>query len=268
MKKKIAFSLNWFLVLALALFSGNVLAFSIKNIGLGEFRFELELKDDGEVDEVNLDLIFLDASGTDDIALFDGLVITSAGQAFIATEADENFAEAAVLLTNAVSDSIRVLLARSPESPVSIQSTEPVLLYDDFTGDSGIDFAGMTVRFITLEITSAEFIPGFDPAEGAFTVITVAGVVSIILDPVTIEMFADVYGSVMSDINYSIFSDTDGDGDVDGADSAQLAEDITLSIENFAAAYGATVFDINYRIVTDIDGDGDVDGRDLALLVE
>jgi hypothetical protein len=116
MKKKIAAALNWFLVLALALFSGEALAFGLKNIGLGEFSFELNLKADGEVDDVNLELIFLDTPGTDDIALFDDLVITSAGQAFIATEADENFAEAAVLPTNAASDRIEVLLARSQAS--------------------------------------------------------------------------------------------------------------------------------------------------------
>ncbi len=223
MKKKIATALNWFLFLALALFSGDVLAFSIKNIDLGEFRFELDLKVDGVVDDADLDLIFLDTSGPDEIVLFDDFVITNAGQAFIATEADENFDEAAILLTNGVSDWIKVLLARSPELQ-SIQGTEPSLLYGDFTGDSGIDFAGMTVRFITLEITSAEFKPGFDLTEGSFTDITVEGRVSVILDPVTIEMFADAYGSVMSDINYSIFSDADGDGDVDGLDLALLVE--------------------------------------------
>lgn len=99
-----------------------------------------------------------------------------------------------------------------------------MLLYGDSTEDSGIDFAGMTVRFITLEITSAEFKPGFELAEGSFTDITVEGRVSIILDPVTIEMFADAYGSVMSDFTYSIFSDADGDGDVDGLDLALLVE--------------------------------------------
>lgn len=82
----------------------------------------------------------------------------------------------------------------------------------------------MNVRFITLEISSASFEPGFDPDQGLFTDIIVEGWISIILDPISVEMFAKAYGSIMSDTHYSIFGDADRDGDVDAADLALLLE--------------------------------------------
>jgi len=216
-----------FMLLSATLFRGNAVAISLKNIDVGVFKFRLDLRVADEVDYAKLDLIFLEFSELKEIIVFDGLTITNAGQTFVATKTDIDFPAAAVFLTNGVSDWIKVLIAKTPMSK-SIKGTEPYLLLGDYTGNSGIDLAGLVIESIELQITYTDFETGFDPDQGSFTDIEVDGEVTIITGPIPIIMFAEAYGSTVSDYNYSIISDADGDGDVDGFD---------LSI--FSESYGA-----------------------------
>ena len=267
MTKKIPTLSAWFLFLSLALVSGDALAVSLNNIDTGVFIFGMELRADHEVDYTQLDLIFRDSAGTKEIKLFDDLLITHAGQEFIATDAQENFSAAMILLTNGESDWIKLLMAQYPRK-ISLQGTEPSLLYDDYTGNSGIDFAGLTLKRIKLQVTAVKFTLGFDQVQGPFTDIKIEGRVSIILKPETVAMFSEAFGSLFFDFNYSIFSDADRDGDVDGTDLSQKANIVVIFIESFAAAYGAIIADSNYRILGDADDDGDIDGVDLLRQVQ
>ena len=249
--------------LSLIQFSENAAAVSVKNIDVGVFTFSLDLRAESEVDFATLDLIFSDFAELSEVTIFDGLKITEAGQAFAATPADINFSEAAVLLTNGISDWIKVLIAQPPRS-ISIKSIEPFLLFGDYTGNSGIDFAGLVMKSIELLITYADFEYGIDPFTGSFTDIAIEGEVTLMTGPVPITWFAEAYGSFAADFNYSILSDVDGDGDVDGLDLFQRIGRIPITL--IADAYGSFEGDVNYNLISDADGDGDVDGLDLYLI--
>lgn len=249
--------------LSLILFSENAAAVSVKNTALGVFTFRLDLRAENEVDYTTLDLIFLDFAELNEVTIFDGLTITNAGQTFAAMQADTNFGEAAAFLTNGESDWIEVLIAQSPRA-ISIKSIEPYLLFGDFTGNSGIDFTGLDMESIELLITYADFAYGMDPVNGSFTDIAIEGEVTLMTGPVPITWFAEAYGSSAAVINYSILSDVDGDGDVDGFDLFQRIGRIPITL--IADAYGSFEGDVNYNLISDADGDGDVDGLDLFLI--
>jgi hypothetical protein len=210
------FKLVLFLLLS-TISASSAVAVTMKNIDVGVFLFRLELRADNEVDSVNLDLIFIDFPADREIKVFDGLPITDTGQTFVAAQADINFLEASVLLTNGVSDSIKVLISQEPRA-ISIKGIEPFLLFGDYTGDNGIDLTGLIIESIELQITNTEFEYGIDPEQGSFTDIAVEGEVTVQPGPLPISLIAGSFGSSRLDNNYSLFSDADGDGDVDGSD--------------------------------------------------
>jgi hypothetical protein len=210
-----------FILLSITISTGNAAAVSMKNIDVGVFVFGLELKVFREVDDVDLDLIFVDSQDDREIKLFDGVTITDADQTFIAVEKDINFRETSILLTNKETDSIRVLIAQRPRA-ISIKGIEPFLLFGDFTGNNGIDFAGLIIDSIQLRITDTEFACGFDPEQGPFTDIIVEGEVTVQPRPIPISSIAESFGSSILDKNYNIFSDADRDGDVDGFDLLEI----------------------------------------------
>ena len=59
------------------------------------------------------------------------------------------------------------------------KGTEPDALFGDPSGDSGIDFAGWSIKSIKLLVTDLVLIYGFDPSQGAYTNIAVQGIVTI-----------------------------------------------------------------------------------------
>jgi len=198
-------------------FLGSALAVAMKNIDVGVFMFRLDLRAENEVNEAKLSLKILDFAELNETLVFDSLTITDAGQTFGATKADINFPAAAAFLTNGVADRIQVLIEQTPRA-ISIKGIEPFLLFGDYTGNSGIDLAGLTIESIELQITYTAFNYGFDPEQGSFTDIVIEGEVAISTVPVSTAMFAESYGYLIFDGHYRTMADADGDGDVDGFD--------------------------------------------------
>jgi len=168
-----------FLFLALILFTGNAKAAFMTNVDDGSFEFRLDIRHMGSyVTYSKLDLFFQDFAGLNEAIVFDDITITSIGQMFVLTESDGNFSASTAFLTNGLPDWIIVSLT-TPTRDSYIEGTEPDALFGDPSGDSGIDFAGWSIKSIKLLVTDLVFIYGFDPSQGAYTNIAVQGVVTI-----------------------------------------------------------------------------------------
>ena len=168
-----------FLFLALILFTGNGKAAFMTNVDDGSFEFRLDIRHMGSyVTYAKLDLFFQDFARLNEAIVFDDITMTSVGQMFVLTESDGNFSASTAFLTKGLPDWIIVSLT-TPTRDSYIEGTEPDALFGDPSGDSGIDFAGWSIKSIKLLVTDLVFIYGFDPSQGAYTNIAVQGVVTI-----------------------------------------------------------------------------------------
>lgn len=167
------------LVFALILFPGNVKAAFMTNVDDGSFTFRLQIYHMGSyVNYSKLDLFFKDFARLNEAMVFDDITITSIGQMFVLTKSDGKFSAATAFLTNGLPDWIIVSL-KTPTRTSYIEGTEPEALFGDPSGSEGIDFTGRFIESIKLIVTDLVFIYGFEPSQGAYTIITVQGVVNI-----------------------------------------------------------------------------------------
>jgi hypothetical protein len=151
----------------------------MENEGYGKFNFGLFIYHYGQyVRYAKLDLFLEDFPKLNKAIIFDDITIVSIGQKCFFSKTDDGFSDATAFLTDGLPEWIVVSLG-TPTRTEFVEATEPDALLGDPSGSSGIDLAGSSIESVVLEVGILDFKDGFDYARGPYTIITVAGQVTV-----------------------------------------------------------------------------------------